>query len=77
MLILRLEFLSNEIVRYRYYPEDREDFGLIELNRITGEINLKAEVKEYGSFYWRHAVYRIDEYFEADNFPEKDMVAWY
>ena len=34
---LKLESLTDEIVSYRYYPEGGKEYGIVSLNRKTGE----------------------------------------
>ena len=74
---IELELLTDDIVSYRYYPEGREEYGIVSLNRKTDDvINDKIYPDDPGMYKW-HAVYRIRKYNETGEFPEKATVAWY
>lgn len=77
MLLLVLLDMKGNIVRYKYYPEGHEEFGIIALNMDTGDVKLEAAAENYDSSYLGHAVHRIDEYYKKKQYPEKDMVAWF
>lgn len=77
--MVRIEFvnITEEIVRYRYYPEKSKEYGIVALNRKTGERIFEKILSEYGKQYAAHAVRRIEEYQKQGTFPEKDLIAWH
>ena len=77
MLILMLMEKSGSIVKYKYYPEGEEEFGIITLNMDTGDVEIEKLAQNYDSSYMGHAVHRIDEYYKKKEYLEKDMVAWF
>ena len=75
-----LEKLTDDIVAYRYYPEGGQEYGIISLNRKTGErIHDKpcSDEKYYISMYAGQAWRRLDEYQAAGEFPKRAQIAWY
>lgn len=78
--MLRLELVDNmqgEII-YNYFPEEKEEYGTISMNKETGQLEIK-KISENDSHrrYLFHAMKRIEEYFTEKRFLEKDVVAWY
>lgn len=69
--------LTDNIARYKYYPETSKEYGIVVLNRKTGEIKQEKSVEEFNSSYVAHAIRRIEEYQEIGKFLEKDIIAWY
>lgn len=74
--IERLE-LTEQMAKYRYFPENSENSGIVSLDRDTEEKHIEKMLDGYGSNYAAHALRRIEEYQRNGNFPEKDVVAWY
>lgn len=77
MVKIELLELTNKIVKYKYVPEEANEYGIVSLNRITGERKIEELVSGYSMNYPAHALHRIEEYQENENFREKDVVAWY
>ena len=78
--MLRLELISNtrsEVV-YKYFPEQKEEYGTISINMVTGEPDIRklASGDEHRR-YLSHAVARIEKYLAEKIFPDSDVVAWY
>ena len=71
-----LEELTDEKVTYRYYPENGEDFGIVSINRKTGQRFHDMPCPGVASLYAGQAWHRLDEYNRKSNFPEKALVAW-
>lgn len=69
--------ITETMVKYKYYPEDSKEYGIIMMNRLSMERNVEKEVTGYGRNYLAHAFRRIEEYIKNKNFQEKDIVAWY
>ena len=77
MVKIELLELTDKIVKYKYIPEDSSEYGIVCLDRMTGERNIEKLVSGYSVNYPAHALHRIEEYRENDNFREKDVIAWY
>lgn len=49
MLVVRLEHIKNDVAVYKYYPENKNNYGIISVNTNTGLIKENIPVKgEYG-----------------------------
>ena len=81
MLVVRLEHIKNDVVVYRYYPENKNDYGIISVNTNTGQIKENTPVKgEYGgenSMYRNNAFSDMRKFFKEKNFPKEWMIAWF
>lgn len=77
MVRIELLELTEETVKYKYFPEQSEKHGIVALGRRTGERALEKVAEEYSSNYAAHALCRIEEYQKRGEFPKKDIVAWY
>lgn len=77
--LVKIEFieLTENIVRYKFFPENSEEYGIVALNRQTEERILEKKVDGYMSNYVAHAFRRIEEYQNKNEFPKEDIVAWY
>ena len=77
--MVRIKFieLTENIIRYAFFPEDSEEYGIVALNRKTGERILEREIEGYTLNYAAHAFHRIEEYQKKNEFPKEDIVAWY
>lgn len=80
MLVVRLEQIKNDIAVYKYYPENKNDYGIISVDTNTGHINEDAPVEgQYGgenSMYRNHAFSTMRKFFKEKNFPKEWMTAW-
>lgn len=76
MEYLELELLTDDIVSYRYYPEGGKEYGIVSLNRKTGDVNHDVPCPDSISLFAIQAWQRLEEYHEKNRFPEKDLVAW-
>lgn len=79
IILVRIELieLTDTIIRYKFFPEDKKKYGIVALDRQTGRRILEKEVKGYPSSYAAHAFHRIEEYQNNNDFPKEDIVAWY
>ena len=70
--------LTDEKITYKYYPEGKEKFGIVSLMRKNSErvINSLCESDKFKTYAF-HALALLEEYHEKDEFPEKDLIAWY
>ena len=62
---------------YKYIPENSDEYGIISLDRMTGEKKIDKLVLGYSMNYPAHAFHRIKEYLVNNNFQKKDIIAWY
>ena len=77
MEYLELELLTEDKVSYRYYPEGGQEYGIVSLDRQTGQrihdLPCPGSISAYAGQAWR----RIEEYQRDNNFPERGLVAWW
>lgn len=77
MLTLQLNKESDNNVLYNYYPENKEEFGTVLIDKTTGEITTGISGNDKFGRYLMHAVKRVKEYFEKGTYQKEDIVAWY
>lgn len=78
MLLLELTGNMQEEAIYNYFPEGKEEYGTISINKNTGELDVKkVSVNDEHKRYLFHAISRIEKYFKENNFRGNDTVAWY
>lgn len=77
MVRIELLELTEETIRYKYFPEQSEEYGIVVLGRKTSDRSLEKAVEGYSSNYAAHALRRIEEYQKEGNYPKKDIIAWY
>ena len=78
--MLRLELVdnTNDKVIYNYFPEGKEEYGIVSVNKNTGDLNVeKIAVNDEYKRYLFHAMSRIRKFFSENRFSEKETVAWY
>jgi hypothetical protein len=77
--MLRVEKVSvtDEKVTYRYYPEQESSYGIVSVNRKTGERSFDKVEPEYGTRYAAHACVWIERQIKRGDFPETGGEAWY
>ena len=75
----RLELLevNEDKVIYKYYPEQETEFGIVSVNRKTGERKIEKLFDDYGTWYAWHACRELERYITNGSFPVKGGVAWY
>ncbi len=77
--MLRLELVSNMQgkVVYKYFPEQKDEYGTVSISTATGETEVeKISPNDVHRRYLLHAVSRIEKYLAEKKFPERDVVAW-
>lgn len=71
---------DENIVTYYYYlsdNEDTEDYGVISINMITGEIsNVKAAPSDSTFYSGGHALHVIESFYENKDFKEVGYEQW-
>lgn len=77
MVTIVPEKLTDKIVSYRYYPEFSKEYGIVSVNRKTKERSIDKVHEEFSNVYAGHALCNICKFIDDDNFPEKDVIAWY
>ena len=75
---LELLEVNEEKVIYKYFPEtETEKFGIVSVNRKTGERKIEKLLDEYLTNYANHALNELERYINKGNFPVTGGVAWY
>lgn len=80
MIMVKIELLevNEDKVTYKYFPEqETEKFGVVSVNRKTGERNIENLFEDYGKTYAFHACNEIERYITKGTFPVNGGVAWY
>lgn len=78
MLLLKLVEETSSKVVYDYFPEQKENFGTITIDKITGEVtDVKVSSNDLHERYMHHAVSRIIEFFKNGTYNKEDIIAWY
>ena len=78
MLLLKLLEESDSEVVYSYFPEKKKYFGIVKINKITGEIiDVQTADNDLHKRYMHHAVSKIISLCEKGDFPREEMVSWY
>ncbi|MBQ7704572.1 MAG: hypothetical protein IJT73_03965 [Selenomonadaceae bacterium] len=75
---LELLEVNEDKAVYKYFPEtETEKFGIVSVNRKTGERKIEKLFEEYGNRYAFHACNELERYISKGNFPVNGGVAWY
>lgn len=78
--MLKYEIVENtqEHVTYKYFPEGKDDSGLISVRKKDLEI-IKQEIAPNDDFRWcfLKLFKRIKEFVKDDNFDKNGIIAWY
>ncbi|UXV34805.1 hypothetical protein MUA90_12465 [Staphylococcus sp. IVB6181] len=81
MLTIKLLEKNKSFVTYNYFPEDRsEEYqGKVTIRLADRKVvdATKSGLGGYYSIYLGHAIQRIKENIENNEFPETDFVAWW
>ncbi len=77
MVRIELLELTEELARYKFFPENSKEYGVVTLNRKSMERSIEKQLPAYGVAYAAHALKRIEEYQKQGNYLSEDMVAWY
>ena len=73
-----LENVTEERIKYRYYPESKEKFGIVSLIRKSRERVIdKLCESDKSKIYAFHALRCLEEYQKKNEYPEKDLLMWY
>ena len=66
------------MVVYNYYPEQKEEFGTVTLDKKTGEIaDAQISSNDLHKRYMYHAASKVCQFFESGAYKQEDIVAWY
>lgn len=78
MLELILNSDDNDFVEYSFYPEKRTEFGVVKVNKNTGNVDIKKRADgDECDIYLRHAIASLLKYQKSNEYPERDTIAWY
>ena len=78
MLRLKLVENTSSKVVYHYFPEDKEIHGTVSLDKSRGDV-LDVSIAENDVFnrYMHHAVSKVTQFIEKNEFPKEEVIAWY
>lgn len=77
MLQLKLVENMDTKVVYNYYPEGKELYGSVSLDKSNGEvIEVHVAENDVHDIYMHHAVSKVASFIENSNYPETEIVAW-
>lgn len=78
--MLRFEVIENtkEYVSYRYFPDNKEQSGMISVKKSDKTI-LEQTIASNDDFKWCFfkMLKRIKSYIDADHYESKGIIAWY
>lgn len=75
---LELLEVNEDKAVYKYFPEsETEKFGVVSVNRKTGERRIEKLLENYVTEYAFHACHEIERYISRGSFPVHGGVAWY
>ncbi len=77
MVKIELLELTENVARYKYFPESSEEYGIVTLNRKTGQGEFEKLVRHYMTSYAAHALKQIAKYQQNGDFLQKDIIMWY
>lgn len=78
MLQLKLVENTNTKVVYNYFPEKKDLGGTISLDKSNSEVlDVTIAENDVHDIYMHHAVSKITEFIENNNYPEEETVVWY
>ncbi len=77
MVRIELLELTEDVAKYKFFPEDSKDYGIVVLIRKSKERIFEKQVAGYGTTYAAHALKRIEEYQKQGTYRQEDTVAWY
>ena len=78
MLKFKMVENNDDIVSYRYFPENKEDSGFLTVNKKDGSV-IKQQIAKSDEFkrYFFHMLDRIEEFIERNKFVEEGIIAWH
>jgi hypothetical protein len=78
LLIIHKHEEKDDVVVYRFYPEGEleGDYGLISINKISGEVDMVFAPNKYFDHFGRRGFPRLREYQRNQEYKQKDLIAW-
>lgn len=78
MLLLKLIEETELIAVYHYFPEQKEYFGSVTIDKETGEItDVQTASNDIHERYMYHAISKIISFFQNGLYKTDEVVAWY
>lgn len=78
--MLRYELVENKAdhVKYKYYPEGKNIFGIISVGK-EGKTIIEQEIASNDDFKWcfLKMLKRIKEFIDKDAYEKEGVIAWY
>lgn len=78
MLTLTLYMDHGETVEYNFFPNGKEEYGTISVDKNTGDIDVIKNAKgdDY-AIYLGHAVSQVSKFQKSGEYLQETTVAWY
>lgn len=78
MLTLVLYIDHGDTIEYNFFPEGKEEYGTIAINKSTGDIDvIKRADGDKFERYLAHAVSQVSKFQKSGEYLQKTTVAWY
>lgn len=80
MLTYRIFYEDEYKIIYEYHPEDREEYGLISVDKISKEIKLEKRAYDdevHDNFFSCMMFSKLRKFIEANDYKESGIIAWY
>ena len=77
MIRLELIQLSNDIIKYKYYPEQSTEYGIVGYDRKNNQPLIEKVVENYGRWYAIHAIPYLESCQKTGKFDPNKIIAWY
>ncbi len=78
MLTLVLYIDHGDTIEYNFFPEGKEGYGTIAINKSTGDIDVikRADGDKYDRYLF-HAVSQVSKFQKSGEYLQETTVAWY
>ena len=78
MLKFKLLFENGDIVRYQYYPEGKQNSGIVEFDKKTnkGRVVRKSDESEL-EWYTIHMFSKLRQFSKNKDYQREGTIAWY
>lgn len=80
MLTYKIHFENEYKIVYEYHPEDRDEYGLISIDKNSKEIKIEKRAYDdevHDAFFSNMMFSKIRKFIEKNDYNESGMIAWY
>ena len=69
---------TDDLIRYKYYPEGMNEYGVVYIDKRTGNCGIETMAPEdcSGSSYILHMFSRMQSFLSANSFRQSGKIAW-